>query len=123
MTGNVDEWVVNESGRPYQSGLKGGYWGPVRTRCRPMTTAHNEDFNFYQIGFRCCGEVPGAAKMASAKKPAKGEATKSAAKSDANEGSSKAKGSSSGSAGPGPEPWVISGRRVARWLARGGFGG
>lgn len=98
MTGNVDEWVVNESGRPYQSGLKGGYWGPVRTRCRPMTTAHNEDFNFYQIGFRCCGEVPGAAKMASAKKPAKGEATKSAGKSDANEGSSKAKGSSSGSA-------------------------
>ena len=38
MTGNVDEWVVNESGRPYKSGLKGGYWGPVRDRCRPMTT-------------------------------------------------------------------------------------
>lgn len=56
MTGNVDEWVVNESGRPYQSGLKGGYWGPVRTRCRPMTTAHNEDFSFYQIGFRCCSD-------------------------------------------------------------------
>jgi formylglycine-generating enzyme required for sulfatase activity len=54
MTGNVDEWVVNEMGTPYQSGLKGGYWGPVRTRCRPMTTAHNEDFFFYQIGFRCC---------------------------------------------------------------------
>ncbi len=62
MTGNVDEWVVNENGRPYQSGLKGGYWGPVRTRCRPMTTAHNEDFSFYQIGFRCCGEVEGASK-------------------------------------------------------------
>jgi hypothetical protein len=56
MTGNVDEWVVNESGKPYKSGLKGGYWGPVRDRCRPMTTAHNEDFSFYQIGFRCCGE-------------------------------------------------------------------
>ncbi len=59
MTGNVDEWVVNESGHPYKSGLKGGYWGPVRDRCRPMTTAHNELFEFYQIGFRCCGD-PGA---------------------------------------------------------------
>lgn len=57
MTGNVDEWVVNERGRPYQSSLKGGYWGPVRTRCRPATIAHNEDFSFYQIGFRCCGEA------------------------------------------------------------------
>jgi len=57
MTGNVDEWVVNESGHPYKSGLKGGYWGPVRTRCRPMTTAHNEDFIFYQIGFRCCEDA------------------------------------------------------------------
>jgi sulfatase-modifying factor enzyme 1 len=58
MVGNVDEWVVNVSqfGRPYASGLKGGYWGPVRTRCRPMTTAHDETFRYYQIGFRCCGE-------------------------------------------------------------------
>jgi hypothetical protein len=61
MTGNVDEWVVNESGKPYKSGLKGGYWGPVRDRCRPMTIAHNEEFSFYQIGFRCCSDpVPGA---------------------------------------------------------------
>ncbi len=57
MTGNVDEWVVNESGHPYKSALKGGYWGPVRDRCRPSTTAHNEDFIFYQIGFRCCGDT------------------------------------------------------------------
>jgi sulfatase modifying factor 1 len=56
MTGNVDEWVVNESGKPYKSGLKGGYWGPVRDRCRPMTIAHSEEFSFYQIGFRCCGD-------------------------------------------------------------------
>jgi formylglycine-generating enzyme required for sulfatase activity len=54
MTGNVDEWVVNEAGVPFKSGLKGGYWGPVRDRCRPMTTVHGEDFSFYQIGFRCC---------------------------------------------------------------------
>ena len=59
MTGNVDEWVVNESGHPHKSGLKGGYWGPVRDRCRPMTTAHDENFEFYQIGFRCCaGPTP-----------------------------------------------------------------
>ena len=61
MTGNVDEWVVNEGGHPYKSGLKGGYWGPVRDRCRPMTVAHNELFEFYQIGFRCCGESGPAA--------------------------------------------------------------
>jgi len=61
MTGNVDEWVINESGMPYKSGLKGGYWGPVRDRCRPMTTAHYEQFVFYQIGFRCCADMPGQA--------------------------------------------------------------
>jgi hypothetical protein len=57
MAGNVDEWVVNvsQAGKPHLSGLKGGYWGPVRTRCRPMTTAHEESFKYYQIGFRCCG--------------------------------------------------------------------
>lgn len=60
MTGNVDEWVVNESGHPYRSALKGGYWGPVRTRCRPSTTAHDENFAFYQVGFRCCEDVPSA---------------------------------------------------------------
>jgi sulfatase modifying factor 1 len=61
MTGNVDEWVVNEAGRqddrPYVSGLKGGYWGPVRDRCRPMTTDHNQSYVYYQIGFRCCADV------------------------------------------------------------------
>jgi hypothetical protein len=68
MTGNVDEWVVNEkhfgpgpadgSERPFISGLKGGYWGPVRNRCRATTTFHNEWFRFYQIGFRCCANAP-----------------------------------------------------------------
>lgn len=56
LTGNVDEWVVNESGKPFRSGSKGGYWGPVRARCRPMTTGHAESFPFYQTGFRCCGD-------------------------------------------------------------------
>ncbi len=78
MTGNVDEWVVNESGMPYKSGLKGGYWGPVRDRCRPMTTAHNEQFAFYQIGFRCCSDVPeaGAAKPAAPGGPAPSDGKK-----------------------------------------------
>jgi formylglycine-generating enzyme required for sulfatase activity len=62
MTGNVDEWVMNEKGsekeKPYVSGLKGGYWGPVRDRCRPMTTDHNQWHTGYQIGFRCCDDVP-----------------------------------------------------------------
>ena len=65
MTGNVDEWVTNEKGKekdkPYVSGLKGGYWGPVRDRCRPMTTDHNQWHTGYQIGFRCCEDVPTAA--------------------------------------------------------------
>ena len=59
MVGNVDEWVVNVSqyGKPHISALKrGGYWGPVRTRCRPMTTEHEETFRYYPIGFRCCDE-------------------------------------------------------------------
>jgi hypothetical protein len=57
MTGNVDEWVVNEKGKPYRSGLKGGYWSWVRGRCRPLTDGHAEDFRYYQIGFRCCSDV------------------------------------------------------------------
>ena len=59
MTGNVDEWTqsVREGERP--SILKGGYWGPVRTRCRPSTRSHDENHAFYQQGFRCCGE-PGS---------------------------------------------------------------
>ena len=58
MTGNVDEWVLLESGShdkpPYKSGLKGGYWGPVRNRCRPITATHNRWHSGYQIGLRCC---------------------------------------------------------------------
>jgi formylglycine-generating enzyme len=66
MTGNVDEWVTNEKHfgppssdggeRPFISALKGGYWGPVRNRCRATTTAHDEWFRYYEVGFRCCGD-------------------------------------------------------------------
>jgi len=62
MTGNIDEWTrsVREGERP--SILKGGYWGPVRTRCRPSTRSHDENHTFYQQGFRCCSD-PGAAQV------------------------------------------------------------
>lgn len=53
IVGNVDEWVTNETGKPFISALHGGYWGPVRTRCRPKTLAHSPSFNFYQISYRC----------------------------------------------------------------------
>jgi len=57
LTGNIDEWTrsVREGERP--SILKGGYWGPVRTRCRPSTRSHDENHAFYQQGFRCCGDI------------------------------------------------------------------
>jgi Sulfatase-modifying factor enzyme 1 len=65
MTGNVDEWVQNEDPRTDAgediSGLKGGYWGPIRARCRPITNSHNRWFRFYQVGFRCCADASAAA--------------------------------------------------------------
>jgi formylglycine-generating enzyme required for sulfatase activity len=61
MTGNVDEWTVSVRPGERPSILKGGYWGPVRTRCRPSTRAHGEDYASYQQGFRCCADVPSRA--------------------------------------------------------------
>jgi formylglycine-generating enzyme required for sulfatase activity len=57
-TGNVDEWTRSVQREGYSSVFKGGYWGPVRARCRASTRAHNEDFYFYQQGFRCCTDAP-----------------------------------------------------------------
>ena len=63
MTGNVDEWVTNEAPKADAgedvSSLKGGYWGPIRARCRPVTSSHNRWFRFYQVGFRCCSKAQG----------------------------------------------------------------
>jgi formylglycine-generating enzyme required for sulfatase activity len=56
MTGNVDEWTRSSIPGERPSVLKGGYWGPVRTRCRPATKAHGEEHTFYQQGFRCCAD-------------------------------------------------------------------
>jgi sulfatase modifying factor 1 len=58
MTGNVDEWTRSVEREGYASIFKGGYWGPVRARCRASTRAHNEEFYFYQQGFRCCADLP-----------------------------------------------------------------
>lgn len=54
LTGNIDEWTRSSIAGERPSVLKGGYWGPVRTRCRPATKAHDETHTFYQQGFRCC---------------------------------------------------------------------
>jgi len=54
MAGNVDEFVINESGSPYVSGLKGGHIWHVRNASRPMTTAHGPTFSWYETSGRCC---------------------------------------------------------------------
>jgi formylglycine-generating enzyme required for sulfatase activity len=55
MNGNVNEWVDASPARyPYRGALKGGWWGPVRNRCRPAVRQHREDHWGYEIGFRCC---------------------------------------------------------------------
>jgi formylglycine-generating enzyme required for sulfatase activity len=62
MVGNIDEWVVldvphfsaKNNHRKMSSGLKGGWWGPLRNRCRPTTVDHDEVFHELQTGVRCC---------------------------------------------------------------------
>lgn len=55
--GNIDEFVVNRSGKPYKSGMMGGHIFGVRNRCRAMTDAHNEFFSWYESGSRCCSDL------------------------------------------------------------------
>ncbi len=59
LNGNVNEWVVRNGDQkpPTRSGLKGGWWGPVRGRCRPTVTFHKENDYGYEVGFRCCDDV------------------------------------------------------------------
>jgi len=58
LNGNANEWVMRPE-QPFakRSGLKGGWWGPVRDRCRPMTTFHGESDYGYEVGFRCCKDA------------------------------------------------------------------
>lgn len=61
LNGNVNEWV-SRPGKdpPDRSGLKGGWWGPVRCRCRPTVGFHKEGDYGYEVGFRCCKDVDDA---------------------------------------------------------------
>lgn len=58
MNGNINEWVeIPGKKYPDRSGLKGGWWGPVRGRCRPTVDFHHEDDYGYEEGFRCCANA------------------------------------------------------------------
>jgi hypothetical protein len=58
LNGNVNEWVsVPGAKSPRRSGLKGGWWGPVRNRCRPTVRFHDEGDYGYEVGFRCCADA------------------------------------------------------------------
>jgi formylglycine-generating enzyme required for sulfatase activity len=63
MSGNIDEWVVNESSQDMcinktsgncRTGLMGGHIWHVRNASRPMTTAHGAGFSWYETGARGC---------------------------------------------------------------------
>jgi formylglycine-generating enzyme required for sulfatase activity len=55
LNGNANEWVIIPGAKsPHRSGIKGGWWGPVRDRCRPTVTFHDEGDFGYEVGFRCC---------------------------------------------------------------------
>lgn len=60
LNGNINEWVELPGKKyPDRSGLKGGWWGPVRGRCRPTVDFHKEDDYGYEEGFRCCADARG----------------------------------------------------------------
>jgi formylglycine-generating enzyme len=61
MNGNINEWVMRPGKKyPDRSGLKGGWWGPVRGRCRPTVGFHKEEDYGYEEGFRCCKDAAAA---------------------------------------------------------------
>lgn len=58
LNGNINEWVSRPREKPpNRSGLKGGWWGPVRGRCRPTVGFHKEEDYGYEEGFRCCADA------------------------------------------------------------------
>ena len=60
MTGNVDEWVVNESGEKRQAlreRPQGRLLGPGARSLPPDDDRPQPVAPVYQIGFRCCADV------------------------------------------------------------------
>jgi formylglycine-generating enzyme len=58
LNGNVNEWVALPwKDPPHRSALKGGWWGPVRNRCRAIASSHDEKYLGYEVGFRCCKDA------------------------------------------------------------------
>jgi sulfatase modifying factor 1 len=61
LNGNVNEWVsMPWKQPPHRAAIKGGWWGPVRNRCRPIVTSHDERYVGYEVGFRCCRDAAAA---------------------------------------------------------------
>jgi formylglycine-generating enzyme required for sulfatase activity len=59
LVGNVEEWVTTSRPQwPYRSGLKGGYWSKPWSGCRGTNESHGVNFRYYEIGFRCCKDLP-----------------------------------------------------------------
>ena len=64
LPANTDEVVASEQLKghraKYDSIHTGGPWYKgVRNQCRPKIYTHNEDFYYYFLSFRCCGEPDG----------------------------------------------------------------
>src|SRR5204862_151134 len=49
--------ILPRNTTPHRSCIKGGWWGPVRSRCRPTVTFHDEGDWGYEVGFRCCADA------------------------------------------------------------------
>jgi formylglycine-generating enzyme len=63
LTGNFDEWTINDEKPKEQSrfaALKGGAWGHVRNQCRPSSHGHMPEERYYFWSFRCCKDAEGA---------------------------------------------------------------